>query len=242
MSSPAPFMPPAPPALDSAQYAADFNRTKALGGTVSTMRTQDQTLFAHFWADVPGHSVTPPGHWNEIAEHISLQRHLSLEQNARVFGLLNIGLADAAICCWDAKYLYNFWRPVTAINDPRAAQINPATTSDPTWTPLWKTPNFPSYTSGHSTFSGTADVILTSVFGKHVHFTVGSDDMPGYSRSFSSFSQAADEAGESRVVGGIHFEFDNHAGLQSGRTLGRFIANNFLRPVGHDNGQRDRAD
>jgi hypothetical protein len=222
------FLPPPPPALDSAEYAADFNYTKSVGGVDSSTRTVDQTQFAHFWADVPGRSVTPPGHWDEIAEHVSLQRHLNIEQNAHLFALLNIGLADAAISCWDAKYLYNLWRPVTAINDPRASQINTATTSDPSWTPLWKTPNFPSYTSGHSTFSGAADVILTAIFGSDTVFTIGSDDMPGYSRSFTSFAQAANEAGESRIFGGIHFEFDNHAGLQAGRALGAYIASDFL--------------
>src|SRR5262249_44288544 len=220
-----------PPALDSAQYATEFNYTKSVGGIDSPARTPDQTQLAHFWADVPGHSVTPPGHWDEIAEHVSLQRHLDLEQNARLFALLNIGLADAAINCWESKYLYNLWRPVTAINDPRASQINPATTSDPSWAPLWKTPNFPSYTSGHSTFSGTADAILTAILGADTAFAIGSDDMPGYSRSFTSFAQAADEAGESRIFGGIHFEFDNHAGLQAGRALGGYIVQNFLLPL-----------
>jgi hypothetical protein len=233
MTSAAQFLPPGPPALDSAQYAADFNRTKSLGAIDSTTRTPDQTLYAHFWADVSGHSVTPPGHWDEIAEHASLQRHLGLEENARLFALLNIGLADAAIICWDGKYTYNFWRPVTAIRYPGDSAINPATASDPTWTPLWTTPNFPEYASGHSTFSGTADVILTAAFGPATRFTVGSDDMPGYTRSFTSFSQAADEAGESRVVGGIHFETANHDGLRSGRELGRFVVQHFLLPAHH---------
>ena len=230
MISAAQFLPPAPPAVGSAEYAAAFNEVKALGDTNSTMRTADETLYAHFWADVPGHSVTPPGHWDEIAEHVSLQRHLDLDQNAHLFGLLNIGLADAAINCWDAKYVYNYWRPVTAIRDARASQINPANSSDPNWTPLWNTPNFPSYSSGHSTFSGTAEVVLSSVFGSHLRFTIGSDDMPGYSRSFSSFAQAASEAGESRVVGGIHFQFDNQAGLSAGRSIGQYIVRKFLRP------------
>ncbi|HEV3117600.1 MAG TPA: vanadium-dependent haloperoxidase [Gemmataceae bacterium] len=238
MTSAAQFLPPAPPALDSAEYAAAFNQTKSLGDTNSTTRTQDETLFSHFWADVPGHSVTPPGHWDEIAEHVSLQEHLNLEQNARLFALLNIGLADAAINCWNAKYVYNYWRPITAIRDQRANQINPATSSDPNWTPLWNTPNFPSYTSGHSTFSGAASVILASVFGRHAHFTIGSDDMPGYSRSFTSFAQAADEAGDSRVVGGIHFQFDNTAGLTAGRELGSYVVQNFLSPLDDDGSDR----
>jgi hypothetical protein len=231
------YLPPGPPALNSAQYAADFNRTKSLGGVNSTTRTADQTLYAHFWADVPGNSVTPPGHWDEIAEHVSLQRHLSLEQNARLFGLLNIGLADAAIVCWDAKYIDNFWRPVTAIRDPRASAINPATTSDPNWTPLWATPNFPEYTSGHSTFSGAAATILGSYFGPRTRFSIGSDDMPNYGRSFQSFQQAAEEAGESRVVGGIHFESANHDGQKCGQAVGTFVVQNCFRPAGgHSDG------
>jgi hypothetical protein len=216
--------------VNSAAYAAAFNETKSLGDTNSTTRTPDETLYAHFWADVPGHSVTPPGHWNEIAENIALNKNLDLVDNARLFGLLNIGLADAAINCWVAKYVYNYWRPITAIRDPRASEINPATTSDPNWTPLWNTPNFPSYTSGHSTFSGTACAILTSLFGAKTHFTIGSDDMPGYTRAFKSFTQAANEAGESRVVGGIHFQFDNTSGLSAGTRLGTYIAKRFLLP------------
>src|SRR4029077_19197070 len=176
---------------------------------------------------------------DEIAEHVSLQQNLNLQQNAHLFALLNIGLADAAINCWDAKYIYNSWRPITAIRDARASQINPANTSDPNWTPLWNTPNFPSYTSGHSTFSGTASTILASVFGPDTHFTIGSDDMPGYSRSFTSFATAADEAGESRVVGGIHFQFDNTAGLPAGRALCGYISENFLLPLGEDDGGSD---
>jgi hypothetical protein len=175
--------------------------------------------------------VTPPGHWDEIAEHAALEQHFNLQQNARLFALVNIGLADAAISCWDAKYVYNYWRPITAIRDPRANLINPANTSDPNWAPLWNTPNFPSYTSGHSTFSGAASTILASIFGPGFAFTNGSDDMSGYGRSFTSFAQAADEAGESRVVGGIHFSFDNTAGLTSGRQIGNYIASQFLLPV-----------
>jgi hypothetical protein len=222
---------PGPPALDSAEYAADFNDVKSLGDTNSTTRTADETQYAHFWADVPGHSVTPPGHWDEIAEHVSLQVGLDLQDNAHLFALVNIGLADAAINCWGFKYVDNFWRPITAIRDPRASQINPATTSDPNWTPLWNTPPFPSYASGHSTFSGAASTILASIFGDNFSFTDGSDDMPGYSRSFTSFTQAANEAGESRVVGGIHFAFDNTDGLAAGRAIGGYVAQNFLLPL-----------
>jgi PAP2 superfamily len=247
MTSAAQFLPPPPPPVGSAEYAAAFNQVKTLGDTnryalPRSPQVEDDYQLAHFWADVPGHSVTPPGHWDEIAEHLALQGHFNLEQNARLFALVNIGLADAGINCWDAKYVYNYWRPITAIRDPRASQINPANTSDPNWTPLWNTPNFPSYTSGHSTFSGAASTILASIFGPDTRFRNGSDDVPGYSRSFTSLAQAADEAGESRVVGGIHFMFDNVAGLAAGRALGGYVSRNFLRPLGDGDGEGDHGD
>jgi hypothetical protein len=232
------FMPPGPPSLKSLEYTLDYYKTMLYGGTTSALRTNDETQFAHFWADPTGTTVTPPGHWNEIAEVVSLKSGLSIEQNARMLAMLNMGLADAAINCWDAKFTDDFWRPVTAIR-AGGSDGNPLTVGDPNWTPLWSTPNFPSYTSGHSTFSGAAEVVLSSFFGDHVHFKVGSDGMPGYARSFNSFAQAADEAGESRVVGGIHFEFDNHDGLTAGRAIGANLVDHFftrLDPTHHGDG------
>jgi hypothetical protein len=228
MTSDTQFRPPGPPALTSQQYADDFNQVKSLGGTNSTTRTADQTLLAHFWADVPGHSATPPGHWNEIATVVSLQRGLSLAENARLFAQLGIALADAGIVAWDAKYAFDFWRPITAIQNA-GSDGNPLTDPDPTWTPLWTTPAFSEYTSGHSTFSGAAQKVLDATFGANTAFTVGSDDMPGYTRSFTSFQQAADEAGFSRIVGGIHFMSANRDGLASGRALGQYVVNSELQ-------------
>ena len=108
---------------------------------------------------------------------------------------------------------------------------NPLTVADQTWTPLWNTPAFPEYSSGHSTFSGAASAILTSLFGNNVHFTTGSDNVPGYYRSFRSFNQAAQEAGFSRILGGIHFMKANLDGLQSGQQIGQYVAANFLAPL-----------
>ena len=114
MNSGSQFRPPGPPSLDSQQYAEDYNEVKELGALVGSTRTEDQTEIALFWADGPG-TETPPGHWNSIAQVIADARSNTLEQNARLFALLNIAMADAAICAWDAKYTFNFWRPVTAI-------------------------------------------------------------------------------------------------------------------------------
>lgn len=220
------FRPDGPPALDSAEYAAELNQVKELGSINSTTRTAEQTEIAKFWADGSG-TFTPPGHWNQIAERVALSQGNTLSENARLFAMLNIALADAAIVAWDAKYEYDFWRPVTAIRQADN-DGNSNTIADPNWTPLIVTPPFPEYTSGHSTFSGAADAVLTSFFGDNVSFTTSSLGTPGVSRSFDNFSEAADEAGMSRIYGGIHFMSANQDGLASGRALGNYVAQNFL--------------
>jgi membrane-associated phospholipid phosphatase len=234
------FRPGPPPALDSAAYATAFNEVKGLGRVDSTTRTADQTQIAFFWRDGAGTSYAF-GHWNTIAQGVSTERGLDLVADARLFALLNVATADAVITSWDAKYEYNFWRPVTAI---RAADSdgNPGTAPDATWTPLLATPNFPSYTSAHSTVSSAAAAVLTSLFGADYHFTVGSEGLPGVTRSFDSFDAAAAEAGQSRIYGGIHFQFDNQAGLASGHALGGFVVGNLLLPVRHGGKGNSRRD
>jgi hypothetical protein len=226
MTSGSQFRPPGPPALDSAQYAQELNYVKEIGKVDSLTRTPDQTALAAFWSDIGG-TITPPGHWNQIAEEASALAGTSLEDSARLFALLDISEADAAIACWDAKYAYNFWRPVTAIRQADTDN-NPNTTADPQWTPLWQTPAFPEYMSGHSTFSGAADAVLTSVFGSDFGFADKGDQSINSLRTFDNFSQAADEAGMSRLYGGIHFMSGNLDGLSSGRSLGNYVVQNFL--------------
>jgi membrane-associated phospholipid phosphatase len=228
MTSGSQFRPAPPPALDSAAYAAAFNEVKSLGRADSTTRTDEQTQIARFWNDGLG-TAFAMGYWNRIAAQVATDQGLSLVQDARVFALLNIAEADAHIACWDAKYTYNLWRPVTAI---RAADTdgNPGTEPDATWTPLLVTPNFPSYTSAHSTLSAAAAGVLTALFGVHYHFTVGAESV-SYTRSFGSFDAAAAEAGQSRIYGGIHYQFDNQAAQASGHAVGRFVVGNFLRPA-----------
>jgi hypothetical protein len=223
------FRPRPPPALTSAAYAADCNEVKDLGGRASTRRTAEQTLIAWFWDDGEG-SVTPPGHWNRIAQTVARARGTTMAENARLFALLNIALADAAIVCWDCKFEFNFWRPITAIHEADRAG-NPDVRPDAGWAPLLTTPPFPSYTSGHSTFSGAAAAVLAHFFGTDdVRFTSESDGLPGHSRSFASFSAAAAEAGRSRIYGGIHYEFDNREGLALGRALAGRVCRDWLRP------------
>ncbi|TWU48740.1 PAP2 superfamily protein [Rubripirellula tenax] len=238
--SAADFRAPQPPDLSSAAYAASLDEVMRLGRVDSTERTADQTEIAVFWADGGG-TATPPGHWNRIASDVLVGQGNSLVDNARTFALLNLALADAGIAAWDAKYHYDFWRPIDAI---RQADLdgNGVTIADETWLPLLATPPFPTYTSGHSTFSGAADAVLTTLLGDNVSFTSQSDShsAPGQrpidpslimTRSFESFTQAADEAGVSRIYGGIHFDFDNTAGLDVGRAIGADVVRRQLQPM-----------
>jgi membrane-associated phospholipid phosphatase len=238
MTSGSQFRPPPPPALTSTAYATAFNEVKSLGRIDSTTRTADQTQIALFWKDAAG-TAYAFGHWNEIAEGVSVDQGLGIVDDARLFALLNIATADALIACWDAKYTYNFWRPITAIQFAGDSAINPATTSDPTWTPLIVTPNFPSYMSAHSTVSGAAAAVLTALFGPDYSFTAGSDGLPGVTRSFTSFTAAAEEAGQSRIYGGIHYQFDNQAGLATGGALAQFVFQGFLGPIDTGDAQQD---
>jgi membrane-associated phospholipid phosphatase len=231
----------APPALESPEYAAAVDEVMQLGDRTSTLRTADQTEIAHFWEDGGGTS-TPPGHWNSIAADVALSQNLTPLESARLFALLNIALADAGITSWDAKYAYDLWRPIDAIRDA-ADDGNSATLPVSDWLPLLPTPSFPAYTSGHSTFSGAAAAVLTAVIGDSFAFKSRadrgssgqwppSDDVSLLGvRSFDSFWDAANEAGLSRIYGGIHYSFDNTLGLDSGSQVGQWIVQNALLPA-----------
>jgi hypothetical protein len=224
MNSSSQFRPPGPPALDSQRFAADYEEVKQLGAAVGSTRTADQTEIALFWADGAG-TETPPGHWNSIAQTLSAARSTTMEQNARLFALLNIAMADAAICSWDAKYTFYFWRPVTAIAFAEP-QLN--------WMSLIITPPFPDYTSGHSTFSAAAAAVLPLFFGtEDLPFTIGSDFLPGVFRSFSTCEDAAEEAALSRIYGGIHFRSASEDGLLAGSSIGEWTATHYLLPKGN---------
>jgi PAP2 superfamily len=225
------FQPPAPPALTSADYAAELNLLQAIGGIDSNSRTVEQTEIAQFWGYGPS-TATPPGHWNQIAQSVAVGQGNSIEQNARLFALLNIAMADAAIVSWDCKYVYNYWRPITAIQ-LADTDSNPDTTADLGWAPLLATPPFPEYTSGHSTFSAAAATVLASFFKTdRISFSVGSDDLPGVFRFYNGFSDAAVESGMSRIYGGIHFPSANVHGLKSGAETADYMTRHHLLPKG----------
>jgi len=143
---------------------------------------------------------------------------------------MNVAMADAEIGCWDAKYVFTFWRPVTAI--PLAATDgNPATTEDPAWTPLFATPNHPEYPSGHSCISSAATAVLADSFGEKTHFSVESDLMPGVVRSFKSFSAALNEVKNARIFAGIHFRSATDDGQTIGASVAEYVLDHAAQPV-----------
>jgi membrane-associated phospholipid phosphatase len=233
---PAQFRPAGPPALGSARYALDFNETGSMGSLGSTLRTADQTVAAQFWA-----TSTSSFFWNRIAVNLGMERNTTLSENARLLALLDVAMADAGIACWEAKYHYVFWRPITAI---RLADTdgNSATTADPGWTPLLITPNHPEYPSGHSTTSGAAARVLADYFGENTTFSIDSDAgvpvVAGVTRSFTSFAAALTEIKEARIFGGIHFRSACDDGQATGIAVANYVLANSLLPInGNHTGQ-----
>jgi len=228
MTSPDQFRPVDPPLLTSAEYTAAFNEIKELGSVGSTTRTADQTAMARFWASGAG-TPSAIGHLNLMAQIAAQQQGNTLEENARLFAALNIAMADATISGWDIKYEVNYWRPQAGIREA-GDDSNDATIADPAWTPLLSTPAHPSYNSTLSSNSNAAATVLADFFGTDdIAFTLPAQSATLPARSFTSFSQAAREAADSRIYAGIHWRFDNEAGLQSGATIGQYVMANFLR-------------
>ena len=225
------FRPASPPALTSDAYAAAINEVQSLGSATSTTRTAEQTEIGKFW--------NPPiqNFWNQIAETVAGTQHSDLPTTARLFAALNLSFADSAIAFYDAKYTYQLWRPVTAI---RLADTdgNPNTTADPNWLPLaGNTAADPSYPGAHSTISAAGADVLASFYGDKQSFSLTSPALPGVTRSFTSFSGAAQEAGLSRIYSGQHTRLDHVAGLTLGRDVAGFVLDNALLPAHGSSGK-----
>lgn len=225
------FRPDAPPSLldDTITddiYANDLERVRALGAFDSEDRTFDQTQIARFWADGSG-TQTPPGHWNRIAAQVGQEEGLSLSQSAELMLKLNLALADAAVAASDTKYAYDFWRPVTVLRQG-GTDDGTVIAADNGWASLLLTPAHPEYVSGHSTYSGAAATILTDAFGDGYAFSDTATTTSGdITRDFDSFWDAANEAGESRIFGGIHFDFSNETGLDLGTDVANWVLQSF---------------
>jgi hypothetical protein len=218
------FRSPAPPAIGSDEYAAAFNEVKDVGSYGSETRTPEQSDYAKFW-----YEFSDIG-WNRIGRTVAASRDLGLQSTARLFALLNIAMADAYIAGWDSKFHYDFWRPYTAIREADT-DGNDATYADADWEPAEPTPPVQDYPSTHSALGNAAAAVLASVFGDNVNFTFQSTsaDPADVSRSFTSFSQAADENADSRVMAGLHFRFACEAGQELGHNIAQWALDNHLK-------------
>jgi hypothetical protein len=223
--SPSQFRTAGPPAMTSDQYTADYTEVESMGSSTSTGRTADQTLYAKFWQ-----AGNPPDYWDQVVTSLAAQHKLSMSQTARMLALVNLGMADAIIGCWDAKYTYSFWRPITAIQ-LADSDGNDATISNSGWTPLITTPAFPEYPSAHSCVSSAAARILSQAFGEETSFSVVSNAMPGVTRKFTTFTAALAEVQNARVFGGIHFRTATVDGTALGFAVGDYVIAHALRAV-----------
>lgn len=223
------FRAPPPHPIDSKEHADELAFVARVGGRDDAERDDYQTMSTPFWSDDLG-TATPPGHWNVVAQDLARRNKLSDPEAARLFALLNIALADAAISCWDTKYFYNTWRPETAIRELDSS-LNPHAVPNPDFIPNLASPSFPSYTSGHSTFSGAAARSLALFFGTdEIEFSLTSDGLPGAVRHYKKLSDAQKEAGMSRVWGGIHTMLDNLEGQKAGVSIADWVFTHSLLP------------
>lgn len=256
------FMIPPPPALNSVAYATAFNEVKAYGAKNSSVRTEEQTIIGIFWGyDGAKGLGVPPRLYNQCVRAIAVQQGNTPRQNARLFALVNLGMADVGIAAWDDKYDYNFWRPVVAIREADVGtgptglgDGNPGTAGDVNWEPLGApysnqigknfTPPFPAYASGHATFGAVTFQILTRFYGTdHVPFDFVSDEYNGVTtdhtgairphlvRHFETFSQATQENADSRIYLGVHWRFDATAGVAQGTAIGNRVFDTALIPA-----------
>jgi len=227
MQSDSQFRVDPPPALTSQLWATDYNETRTVGSLTSATRTAEQTEIGYFWAD------SGPVLWQNALRNISGQYLSDTGETARMYALVETAMADAQIACWDSKYFYNFWRPITAIRLGNQ-DGNPATTVDPNWQPLINTPNFPEYPSGHADISGAITHMLRLFFGTDdLAFQMTSTVAlaPQKTRSFTSFSQAEQEVIDARVYVGIHYRNSDTTAEAQGRTVANWVFRHTLRPL-----------
>ncbi len=220
------FRPVPPPKLSTTLYARDYNETREFGGLKSVKRTDAQSDAVRFWAQ--GNLFAA---WYQAAAQISARRGLGLAENARLFGLLSMGIANCYILDWDAKFHYQFWRPLTAIRNGDQ-DGNDATERDAGWLPLNATPMHPEYPSQAGINAGTARNILESVFGTGPEsFSVTDVTDARLQRRFDSLAQMAEEHKEVRIWGGIHFRNSLDVGESMGRKLADYLLANYLKPT-----------
>jgi hypothetical protein len=225
------FRPRPPPTLASNRYRRDYSEVKEVGNVLTNIdvRPQDRIDLVRYIA-----MVSPTQVWNSLAIQLSDAEKLSLAENARLFALLNMGIADAAIAVFEAKYVYNLWRPVTAI---RAGDFdgNPGTELDPAFNTFIATPPYPAYPSGAGGLSNAARSLLERIFGRGRHpLTLSNAALPGVTLQYTKLRHITDDVADARIYGGIHFRFDQEASEVLGESVAQYVLRNNLRCARRD--------
>ena len=217
------FAPPGPPALTSARYTRDFNETKALGSLTSTERTAEQTSTATFFS---GNALVQ---YNAALRDQVTVRHLDIVDAARMFAAIDMSVADAEITVWRAKYVYGFWRPITAIT-LADTDGNPDTAPDPGWVPLFNTPNYPEYPSGYNSFAASVTGSLEEMFHtRHLNLTLVSTAVPPVVRHYDTGSAVRTDVVNARIWLGIHFRSADEASRNLGVELSHWVVDHFFQ-------------
>jgi hypothetical protein len=219
------FRPAAPPDLKSAEWARDYNEVKDLGGKKSATRTAEQTEAARFWI------ITGPQSWDSLVRELAAAPGRSLVENARLFALVEMAGADAYISVFDAKYVFNLWRPITAIRNGDM-DGNDATSRDAGWEPLIDTPQHPEYPCAHCITSAAVRAVLESEFGAGpISLSMTSSAAPGVTHKWASIEEWANEVSVARIYGGIHYRNSTVVGKDMGKKIGELAVKNYLKPA-----------
>jgi hypothetical protein len=226
MTSPSQFRPEPPIALNSEQWANDYNEIKELGARTSSKRSAKQTEDARFWL------ITGPQSTDPVARQLAAVKGMNVIDNARVMALTAVALADAYIAVMDAKYHYDFWRPITAIRNGDTDD-NPATERDATWQPIDNTPMHPEYPCAHCIGSAALAAVGEAVFGTAdvPEIAVTSSSAPGVTHRWTNLRAYADEVAYARIWAGFHYRFSVRVGQDMGRKIGQYVVNNVMQPA-----------
>ena len=226
MTSGSQFRPGPPPPLTSATWAKDVEEIRNFGGRANSKRSAAQTDIGRFWF------VTGPQAWNPIVRQLVAIKNFDIVDSARLFALVAIATDDAFIAVFEAKYHYNFWRPITAIRNADLSN-NPATPREPAWLPLGDTPMHPEYPCAHCITSMAAAAVLQSAFGDEIpEVSMTSATAPGVTRRWTRLQDYADEVAMARIYAGFHYRFSNAAGQDMGRKIAQLAVQTRLRGSG----------
>jgi hypothetical protein len=226
IAKPSQFRPDPPVSLDSKEWATDYNELKDYGGQVSTKRTAQQTEIARFWL------VGPPVAYHPFVRQLVIAKQMSVVDSARFMTLVSVGLTDAIIAVLDAKYHYNFWRPITAIRNGDM-DGNPATEREETWQPIATTPMHPEYPCAHCIQSGSVAGVVKAVLGSMdiPEIAMTSPTAPGVTRRWTNMTAFIEEIANARVWAGFHYRFSTRVGTGMGLEIGDYVVKNAMQPI-----------